>query len=171
VVAEAFSGVFWMRPVFWVTVAFVVFFVLFGRRIWGIAVAALDARGEAIRRELAEATQLRREAEALLADARSRREAAIADAKRVLESAQAEATRVAAAMAADAEASAQRRERMALDRIAAAEQAAVHDVRIAAAEVATAAAQQVIAAGLTPEADAGLIDQAIAGLPAALRAA
>jgi len=169
--ADAFSGVLWVKSVFWVTVAFVIFFVLFGRKLWAAITAMLDSRAETIRRELAEAAQLRREAEALLAEARTRREAALGEAKRLLDSAQAEAGRVAAAMAGEAEAAAQRRERMALDRIAAAEKAAVTEVRVAAAEVAAAAAQQVIAQGLTPEADAGLIDHAIAGLPAALRAA
>ncbi len=71
----------------------------------------------------------------------------------------------------EAEASARRRERMALDRIAAAEKAAVDEVRMAVAEIATAAARQVIAETLTPAADARLMDHAIGQLPAALRAA
>ncbi len=57
---------------------------------------------------------------------------------------------------------------MALDRIAAAQKQAVDDVRSAAAELATIAARQVIAEGLSPESSAALIDQAIAQLPAAL---
>jgi F-type H+-transporting ATPase subunit b len=86
----------------------------------------------------------------------------------MIEGAKAEAGRVAAAATAEAEASARRREQMALDRIAAAEKAAVDEVRLAAAEVATIAARQVIADGLTADADAVLIDQAISQLPAAL---
>lgn len=168
---EAFSGVIWLKSVFWVTVAFVIFFVLFGRKLWVALAGMLDNRAETIRRELAEAAQLRREAEAMLAEARGRREAALAEAKRMLASAHAEAERVAAATASEAEAAAQRRERMALDRIAAAEKAAVAEVRVAATEVAAAAAQQVIARTLTPDVDAGLIDHAIAGLPSALRTA
>ena len=57
---------------------------------------------------------------------------------------------------------------MALDRIAAAEKAAVDEVRLTAAEVATAAARQVIAEGLSAEADGQLIDNAITQLPSAL---
>ena len=64
--------------------------------------------------------------------------------------------------------SARRRERMAHERIAAAEQAAVNEVRQTAADIATRAAQDVIAATLSPEDDARIIDRAIAGLPAAL---
>jgi F-type H+-transporting ATPase subunit b len=57
---------------------------------------------------------------------------------------------------------------MAMDRIAAAEKAAVDEVRLAAVEVATNAARQVIAEGLAPETDQKLVDQAIAQLPSAL---
>ena len=57
---------------------------------------------------------------------------------------------------------------MAMSRIAAAEKAAVDDVRIAAAEAAAAAARTVISEGLTAQADGVLVDQAINGLPAAL---
>ena len=88
----------------------------------------------------------------------------------MIEGAQAEAGRVAAATAAEAEASARRREQMAMDRIAAAEKAAVDEVRLTAVEVATAAARQVIAEGLSAEADARLIDHAITQLPSALSA-
>jgi F-type H+-transporting ATPase subunit b len=57
---------------------------------------------------------------------------------------------------------------MALDRIAAAEKAAVDEVRLTAVEVATMAARQVIAEGLSADADSQLIDQAITRLPGAL---
>ena len=165
---EALSGAFWHKPVFFVAVAFVIFVVLFGKRIWSALAAMLDARTAAIKRDLAEAAQLRREAEGMLAEARSQREVALADAKRMLEYAREEAGRVAVTAKADAETAARRRERMAMDRIAAAEQAAIRDVRVAAAEVASAAAEKLIAEGFTGDDDAHLIDRAIAGLPAAL---
>jgi F-type H+-transporting ATPase subunit b len=128
----------------------------------------LDARAVAVKAEIEEAARLRREAESMLRAAEKQRADAIADAKALIEGAQAEAGRVAAKAAAEAEASAKRREEMAIGRIAAAEKAAVDDVRLAAAEIATAAARQVLAEGLTAEADSRLIDQAITQLPAAL---
>ena len=76
--------------------------------------------------------------------------------------------RLTRAFAAEAEASARRREQMALDRIAAAEKAAVDEVRLTAVDVATAAARQVIAEGLSAESDSRLIDHAIAQMPGAL---
>jgi F-type H+-transporting ATPase subunit b len=152
----------------WVAIAFVIFFAIFGRKIWGALTAILDKRAADSRAELAEAQRLREEAETMLRDATSRRESALADAKALLDGAKAEAQSLAAAAAADAEVSAARRERMAMDRIAAAEKAAVDDVRLAAADIAATAAEQVIRSTLTADADAALIDRAIAGLPAAL---
>ena len=155
----------------WVVIAFFLFFILFGRKIWGALAGLPDGRAVAVRKELDEAAALRREAEALLADARKQRDTALAEAQALIAGAKAEAERLAAAADADAEAAAHRREQMALDRIAAAEKAALDEVRITAAEVATTAARQVIAEGLSAEADQRLIETAIAGLPAALRAA
>ena len=95
---------------------------------------------------------------------------ALKEAQALIHGAQAEAARVSAAHAAEAEASAKRRERMAIDRIAAAEKAAVDQVRVTAADVATDAARQVISDGFGAEADARLIDHAISQVPSALRA-
>jgi F-type H+-transporting ATPase subunit b len=159
---------FFGDPKNWVVLAFILFFVLFGKTLWGALAGMLDARAVSVRAELEEASRLRREAESMLRDAEKRRTDALADAKSLIEGARAEAARVTAAAAAEAEASAKRREQMAIDRIAAAEKAAVDDVRLAAVDVATMAAKQVLAEGLTAEADARLIDQAIAQLPAAL---
>jgi F-type H+-transporting ATPase subunit b len=58
-----------------------------------------------------------------------------------------------------------------MDRIAAAEAAAVAEIRNAAAEIATAATRAVLAQNLDAEAGAALVDKAIADLPRVLRAA
>ncbi len=159
---------FFTEPRNWVAVAFILFFVLFGRKLWSALAAMLDDRAAKVRAELEEAARLRREAEAMLREAEQRRAAALTEAKALIEGAQTEAARVAAAAAAEAEAAAKRREQMAIARIAAAEKAAVDEVRLTAAEVATVAARQVIAEGLSADADARLIDHAIAQLPSAL---
>jgi F-type H+-transporting ATPase subunit b len=158
----------WAEPRFWVALAFVVFFVLFGRKMWSAIASMLDGRAERIRNELDEAKKLRREAEAMLVDARRRREEALKEAESLLASAQTEAQRLAEQARTDAEAMARRHERMAMDRIASAEKAAVTEVRVAAAEIAARAAEQIIAQSLSPEQDAAIIDRAISGLPAAL---
>jgi F-type H+-transporting ATPase subunit b len=165
---DLFSGAFWMRPVFYVAVAFVLFFLLFGKKIWAALTGLLDARIAAVQSELAEASALRREAEAMLAEAQSQRDAALASAKELLDYAREEAVRVAASATAEAEAAAKRRERMALERIFAAEQTALREVRLAAVDVATQAAERVIRQSLGQDGDAALVDHAIAVLPSAL---
>ena len=159
---------FFADPRSWVAAAFVIFFVLFGAKLWKALAGMLDKRTDTVRAELEEASRLRREAEAMLADASQRREAALAEAQALLEGARAEAGRLARAATEDAEAGARRREKKALDRIAAAEKAAVDEVRFTAADVACVAAGRVIREGLTAEADAVLVDHAIMSLSAAL---
>ena len=159
---------FFGEPRNWVLIAFILFFLLFGKKLWSALAAMLDDRAAKVRAELDEAARLRQEAEAMLRDAEKRREEALREAQALVAGARHEAERVAAAAASDAETSAKRREQMAMDRIAAAEKAAVDEVRTTAAEVATAAARQVIAEGLSAGADAHLIDHAITQLPSAL---
>lgn len=159
---------FWGEPKVWVAISFVVFFVLFGRRLWAPLAGMLDSRATTIRAELEEAARLRREAEDMLREARLRRDRALDEAQQLIAGAQAEAQRLAAQAAQEAETAARRREQMAIDRIAAAEKAAVDQVRLTAADLATVAATRVIAEGLSADVDATLIDHAIRALPAAL---
>jgi F-type H+-transporting ATPase subunit b len=159
------------NPEFWVLVSFLIFFGLFGARLWGTITGMLDARAAAVRTELDEAAKLRAEAEQMLKDAQAQREAALQEAREMLERSRAEAARVTRDAAAEAEASTKRRERQALDRIAAAEKAVVTEIRDLASELATQAARQVIATTLSAEDDAALVNDAIGNLPRALRAA
>ncbi len=61
---------FWTESRTWVAVAFFLFFIIFGKKLWQAVAGMLDSRAEAVRRELAEATQLREEAEQMLTEAR-----------------------------------------------------------------------------------------------------
>ena len=155
-------------PRTWVGIAFIIFFLIFGRKIWTILTAALDKRGIVIQAELNEAARLRTEAEAMLRDAQAQRQAAMQEAEQTIARARDEASRMAGAARTEAATAATRRERMAMDRIGAAEKAAITDVRLAAADIATRAAEQIIRQGFGADADATLIDTAIQGLPAAL---
>lgn len=160
-----------MNPEFWVLVAFLIFFGLFGKTLWRAIAAMLDSRAAAIRLELDEAAKLRAEAERMLQEAQAARAAALEEARAVVLAARAEAQRLSEAAHAEAEASAKRRERMALDRIAAAEKAAITEMQQTAADIAVHAARAVIAETLSADEDAALQDRAIANLPRALRAA
>jgi F-type H+-transporting ATPase subunit b len=161
----------WITGTFWVTVAVLAFLLIFGRKLTGPVNGMLDGRAAAIRAALDEAAQLKAEAEALLADAKRRQEQAIADAKQILASAHAEAERMAEELTREAEATARRRKQMAQDRIAAAEKAALQDVSNIAVDVATAAVSQLLRNGFAADKENGMIDHAIAGIPAALHQA
>lgn len=156
------------EPLFWYSVAFVLFFVVFGRRITRPLGALLDARAVRIRQELDEAARLRREAEQLLAEARREQLATIAAAKDMVERSRQQAARIAEDAKREAEVAAARREQLAQDRVRSAERAALAEVRARAAEIATEAARAAIARLMTGEQDQPVIDRAIAALPAAL---
>ena len=79
-------------PVFWVMIAFFVFIgALVYYRVPGMIGKALDARADAIRKELDEARRLRDEAQALLADYQRKSREAENEAKEILEQAKREA--------------------------------------------------------------------------------
>ena len=159
---------FFANPRTWIGLAFFIFYAIFGRKIWAAVTGMLDKRAATIRSELEEASRLRTEAEAMLRDAQSQREQAAKDAQAMLENARIEATNVADAARKEAAHAAKRRERMAMDRIGAAEKAAVSEVRQAAADIAARAAEQVISQDFSADQDAQLIDRGIQGLPAAM---
>ncbi len=105
----------------------------------------------------------------MLADAKARQQQATQDAHEILAAAHDEALRLAADLRRDAQAAAQWRERLALERIAAAETAAVTEIRAAAIDIAHRATAETLRDTLDAEADATLFDRAISDLPRALR--
>jgi len=152
-------------PKFWVAVSFALFIVIAWKPLIMRIIRMLDERGERIRAEIEEAKRLRAEAEAMLRRAEAARAAAEQEAAAIVAHARDEARLLAEAARAELEATLKRRERMALDRIVAAEAEAAAAVRNTAAEVAIAAARSLIASGLTEAGHAGLIDAAIADIP------
>jgi F-type H+-transporting ATPase subunit b len=149
----------------WVAVAALLVVLLF---LWKKVPAAvgrmLDGRIDAIKAQLDEAAKLRAEAEALRTEYETRAKAAEADAATMRAQAHQEAIDIVAKAKADAEALMDRRARMAEDKIAAAERAAIQAVRTKAAEAATRAAAAIIADKHNVEADKALVNTTIAGL-------
>lgn len=130
---------------FWVGVAFVVFvaiLVYFG--VPKAIAGALDARGEKVAQELTEARRLRVEAEKLLAEYEAKRKAAESEAAGIVAAANEEAKRLAAEAEAKLNDFVARRTKSAEDKIALAESQAEAEVRAAAAEAATQAAEAIV---------------------------
>ena len=142
--------------------------VVIGLMIWKkvpkMIAGALDSRIATIRNQLDEASQLRAEAEAQLAEAKARNAASAGDAAAIVAHAQAEAAAMLAKAEADLADLVARCQTMAEDKIAAAERGAIAEVRALAAEAATRAAATILAERHGVDADKALVDRTIAGL-------
>jgi F-type H+-transporting ATPase subunit b len=130
---------------FWVAVALVIFFVSLGyfgvhRKLLG----AIDGRRTEIRMKMDEASQLKAEAHALLADALRKRGELQKELQAIMDTARAEAGHLVAEAKRATEEFVRRRKRLAAIRIAQAESRALVEVRGAAAEFAVAAAEQML---------------------------
>jgi len=155
-------------PETWVAVAFIILVVLAWKPTQRALVSSLDARAARIERELTEATRLREEAQALLAQYQRKHRDAMSEADAILAQAKSEADRLSQQAARDLSAMLKRREELALQRIAQAEQQAAADVRAAAVDVAIAATGKLLAERLDGAKGDALIDQAIRELPGKL---
>jgi F-type H+-transporting ATPase subunit b len=124
----------------------------------------LDGKIAEIKAQLAEAKSLRAEAEALRKEYADKIANAEKDAAAMLDHARHEAEAIVAKAEADTTETIARREKMAQDKITAAEFAAVTQLRNQAAAAAAAAAKGLIAANHSAAADRVLVDQAIAGI-------
>jgi F-type H+-transporting ATPase subunit b len=139
----------------------VVIALLIWKRVPRLIGRALDTKIEGIRSQLDEATRLRAEAEGLKAEYTAKAAAAAQEAEAMLAGARAEADGIVAKAQADASALIERRGRMAEEKIAAAERAAVAEVRTRAATAATAAAASLIAQRYDALADRALVSRTI----------
>jgi F-type H+-transporting ATPase subunit b len=150
---------------FWVAVSFFLFvgLVLYLGAHKKLA-AALDARAARIAKELAEAQRLRAEAEKVLADYRRKQGEAVEEAQGIIDLASKEAEILAAETRRSMKEHFDRRMKLAEDKIARAEAAALREVRAAAADAAVAAAQIVITQKITPETADKLVKQGIEAL-------
>lgn len=150
-------------PEFWVAVSFFAFLaVLAYFKVPGLIAKALDDRADAIRKELDEARNLRKEAQAILDDYQKRHgrvaeetEAIVKQARREAESLQAE-TRKSLADQLD------RRTKAAEEKIKSAQAQALAEIRSAAVDKAIAAAERIVSSKLGGQSANALIDRSIA---------
>lgn len=149
----------------WVSLAMAVFIViLLIKKVPSLIGGALDGRIAQIKSQLAEAAKLRAEAEALKAEYEAKLAAAAGEAEAMRKSAQSEADTLLEDAKANAAALVIRRQKMAEDKIGAAERAAIAGIRTKAVNAATSAAATLIAQNHDASADRSLVDSAIKGL-------
>jgi F-type H+-transporting ATPase subunit b len=154
-----------LTPTGWVALAMIAVFAIFlWKRVPAAVGKALDQQIATIRNRLDEAASLRNEAEALKKEYQKKAKAADKEAKAMIERAHHEAEAIVAKADVDAKALVERRTRMAEEKIAAEERAAINELRASAATAATKAAEKLIADRHDAAGDAKLVDQAIANL-------
>jgi F-type H+-transporting ATPase subunit b len=133
-------------PVTWTALGLIIFLgVVFALvKPHKVIAKSLDDRSSKISSELDNATALRKEAEAKLADAERRQAEAEASAKEIVEIARREAEQFAKDASVALSDRIKLREKLAEERIARAEAEAVRDVRLAAVDTASKAAAQIL---------------------------
>lgn len=156
-------------PLFWVAMSFLGFVALIlYYRVPGLIGTALDARAEAIRKELDEARKLREEAQALLADYQRKSREAEDEAKSIIDQARREAEILAEETRKGLQDSLERRTKAAEEKIARAEAQAINDVRATAVDTALAASQKILSSKVTDATGNALIDESIRNLKSTL---
>ena len=152
-------------PDFWVAVSFLIFIgILVKMGVPSLITKALDARADAVRKELDQARRLREEAQDLLADYQRKQRAADEEAKAIIEQARREAETMKAESAKSLKEQLERRTRLAEEKIARAEAQAVSEVRAAAVDVAMSAAESLIGDKLKGDGGADLLNRSIRDL-------
>ena len=157
------------EPEFWVAVSFFIFIgvlVYFGVHMK--VVSALDARALLISKELEEARRLREEAENVLADYRRKLGDVVTEVDNITALATTEAKTLAAEKRQSLKEYFDRRIKLAEEKIARAEMEAVREFRSVAVDAAIAAAQNLIAAKLTPDRAKKLVSESIEALKSKL---
>ena len=153
------------NPSFWVAISFVIFLALITKPAWKFITSSLDKKIEEIRAKLEESTKLREEAQDLLAVYKRKLSDAEREADDIVNKAREEAQVLKTRLTADLELALQRREKLAMDRIAQAENDAQEEVRALTLDIALAAARSLLADAVQSDKANALINDAIKELP------
>jgi F-type H+-transporting ATPase subunit b len=151
-----------LTPEFWVFVSFVIFLAI----VWKVGgfktmAGGLDARGERVRAELAEAQRLRQDAQALLREYEAKRAAAEQEAADIVAGAREEANRLAQETQDKMAEFVRRRTAAAETKIAQAEAQAAAEVRAAAVDAAIKASEQILRGELQGGAPEALVAKSL----------
>jgi F-type H+-transporting ATPase subunit b len=158
----AFMGI---GPGAFVSAAMAVFIIiLLVKKVPALIGKGLDGRIAAIKAQLEEASKLRAEAETLKAEYEKKLAAAAGEAEALRARAEEDAATLIEDAKVNAAALVKRRQKMAEEKIGAAERAALADVRAKAVSAATAAATALIAQNHDAAADQALVDGTIKAL-------
>ncbi len=151
-------------PEFWVAIAFVIAVAGLVYKGGPGITAALDARAAKIKTELDEAQRLREDAQRTLAEYQRKQRDALKEAEQIVSQGRAEAERAAEQAQRDLAAALERRQRLAMEKIALAESRATAEVRNAAVDVAITAVRRVLSDQLDETKRSALLNKAVSEL-------
>ena len=153
------------NPSTWVSIFLFIFLgILVWAKVPGLITGALDKRSKEIQDELDEARKLREEAQGLLADYQRKAREAEEEAQSIVAQAKREAETYAKETREKLKETLERRTKAADLKISQAEAQAVNEVRLAAVEAATNAAEKILSTQAKGEKGQDLIDASIAQL-------
>lgn len=138
------SEAWYQDPTSWVAISFVIFMALSAKYIFPIVIKGLDSRAAKIKEQLEQATKLRQEAEALLAEYKRQQKDMLAEAEKTLENAKVEVERMKQRAEIDLKTSIDRRTEQANEKIARLEKDAVDQVREHIVDVAISATRLLV---------------------------
>ena len=160
-----YSVSIWNNPTLWVAISFGIFVMVFARPAWRFVTNSIDEKIDQIRNRMEEATELREEAQDILAANKRKMLEAEKEAGEIIAHAREEALALKTRLSEELQESLKRREKMAVDRISQAEADAVEAVRLLTIDVALNAAEQILTKNVKGERSKSLIDNAIKELP------
>ncbi|MEM9617375.1 MAG: F0F1 ATP synthase subunit B [Pseudomonadota bacterium] len=150
---------------FWVLVAFVIVIGVFARAgLHKMIAGGLDKRAQTIADEINEARKMREEAQELLATYQRRQREAEDEAAAIIEQAKKDAKRLTEEAREKINEQMERRTKAAEEKIERAEAQAISEVRGQTADLAVAAAREIIRERMDSGAQTAFIDKAISGL-------
>ena len=159
------AGAVLNNPSLWVAISFILFLALIAKPAWKFITSSLDKKIDEIRTKIEEATKLREEAQDILAAHKRKLSDAEKEADDIINQAREEAQRLRTRLTEDLEDALQRREKLAMDRIAQAENDAQKEVRALTTDIALAAARSLLADAVQNDKADALINDAIKELP------
>ena len=152
-------------PSVWVAISFILFLALIAKPAWKFITSSLDKKIDEIRTKIEEATKLREEAQDILAAQKRKLSEAEKEVDDIISQAREEAQILKTKLTEDLEKALQRREKLAMDRIAQAETDAQEEVRALTTDIALAAARGLLADAVQNDKADALINRAIGELP------
>lgn len=163
--AAGHSGGLFSDTSFWLLLAFlIVVGIIIRAGAHRMIASGLDKRAQKIADEINEARKMREEAQELLAQYQRRQREAESEAAAIVEQAKKDAKRMAAEARDKINEQMERRTKAMEDKIARAEAQAISEVRGQAADLAVAAAREIIRERMDSGAQTASVDRAIAGL-------